>query len=477
MTTFAGASDLQFQQSDPNAPNAGGNDVLRGKAGDDTLDGGAGDDILTGNGGDDLLLGGAGNDLFLWKVGDGNDKIDGGDGIDTFHADGSKGDDQILVFGSSVLNFGTGEEPSFNVERIEVSAGAGNDTIVSPAVFGKSLLLDGGSGDDSLEGGHEGDTILGGTGNDVVRWALGDGADSVNGGSGTDSLNFDLTNSSGVSGNDTVTLTAAAGHVNLASAVDGVTLDLVGVEVLNIAPREGADVLDVGDLTGAGVNLVRADLGFLFARSPGDVVDIADNTLDTVIVRGQANASNHVNIDFFSGGLNTPSSTNVTGLSATVQIVHPDSTTDTLVVVGGSGADTIAASLADLRLDLEGGGGNDSIAGSARNDQITGGDGADTLSGGLGNDLFTFVASSPESDRVLDFQPHNVTANGDSIFISGLADTSFTDLLNHQHIFQSGSDVVITSDGFHTIVTLANVSLASLSAPDFLFPITPPTMF
>ncbi|WP_298965834.1 DUF5801 repeats-in-toxin domain-containing protein [uncultured Roseibium sp.] len=63
-----------------------GSDTLTGGAESDVLIGDnsidstwqAGNDILDGRGGDDIVLGGGGDDTIIWRVGDGNDEIDGG---------------------------------------------------------------------------------------------------------------------------------------------------------------------------------------------------------------------------------------------------------------------------------------------------------------------------------------------------------------------------------------------------------------
>ncbi|MCT4655399.1 MAG: Ig-like domain-containing protein, partial [Cohaesibacter sp.] len=55
----------------------GGNDTLSGGAGHDRLYGGDGNDTLNGGAGNDILTGGAGDDLFIFRMGDGDDSIDG----------------------------------------------------------------------------------------------------------------------------------------------------------------------------------------------------------------------------------------------------------------------------------------------------------------------------------------------------------------------------------------------------------------
>ncbi|SNZ20526.1 calcium-binding protein [Cohaesibacter gelatinilyticus] len=64
----------------------GGNDTLYGHSGNDVIDGGAGNDIIEGGLGNDTLRGGEGDDLFVFRMGEGNDQIDGhgGSGTDSW---------------------------------------------------------------------------------------------------------------------------------------------------------------------------------------------------------------------------------------------------------------------------------------------------------------------------------------------------------------------------------------------------------
>jgi Ca2+-binding RTX toxin-like protein len=137
-------------------------------------------------------------------------------------------------------------------------------------------------------------------------------------------------------------------------------------------------------------------------------------------------------------------------------------------VDGGSGADTIiGSSTPESHTTLDGAEGNDSIVGGLGRPEIRGGAGADTLSSS-GNATIAFRSDAPGADVVTNFHPHSSSSAPDALRLFGYADISFADLLNHQHIAQSGTSVVI-SDGTNVIVTLQHVSLTSLTASDFLF--------
>jgi len=74
---------------------APGNDVLRGTNDADTLIGGPGNDVLVGRGGDDKLIGDIetqdiGDDQNIYLPGNGNDTIQGGQGLDIIFFDGNQ---------------------------------------------------------------------------------------------------------------------------------------------------------------------------------------------------------------------------------------------------------------------------------------------------------------------------------------------------------------------------------------------------
>ena len=453
------------------------NQRLTGGAGDNTLAGGGGADTLNGGAGSDSVSGAGGNDLVTWKAGDGNDVIDGGLGLDTFRLDGSDGDETFVVSERAVQRLGPfiGDQLFIeNIEKIEVRAGDGNDRLAASNVDDKILVVDMGAGNDTVVGSRGADTISGGSGDDLIRWAVHAGSDTDIGGNGVDTLDFDaaILDGSGPSGRDVLTLAAQGDHARLSYDVDGTTQDLDEIERVSIAPREGSDFVIIQDLSGTDVKEVVVELGIAPPLNPSATV--IDFEPDAVEVFGKAAGGNHIDVVFEAGA-----GIAVIGLSAKVLILHADadsSVRDALFLFGGTGADTISAATlgSGLRTTFDGGAGADSLAGGGGSDLLVGRDGSDTRSGGVGDDTFFFFAGETGSDRVLDFSPHplpvatnlDLSLHGDTIFLGGYADTSLADLLNRQHIFQSGADVVIT-DGVHTIVTLANISLSDLHSSDF----------
>src|SRR5262245_34592418 len=198
-------------------------DIINGGAGNDTLNGGAGDDRITGNTGADTMNGDAGNDVMVWNPGDGSDVMNGGAG---------GGDDAELNGGNNPENFAAtpvGGRVRFervspapftldvgpDTERLVLNANGGDDTMVSDPATPTAMLLNGGTGLDTMSGGANADFInggddndklvggpggdrivgdrgndamVGGTGDDVVVWNNGDGSDQMDGEAGLDKV-------------------------------------------------------------------------------------------------------------------------------------------------------------------------------------------------------------------------------------------------------------------------------------------------
>lgn len=141
------------------------------------------------------------------------------------------------------------------------------------------------------------------------------------------------------------------------------------------------------------------------------------------------------------------------------------------VILGGFGADELQGNAgAD---DLSGGSGNDSVHGGAGDDLLDGGSGADTLNGGAGDDAlaggtgadrFVFEAAFGK-DTIRDFA---VAQAGELIDLRSVATIrNFRDLWTN-HLSQTAEGDAMITAGLHSI-TLAGVTVDSLSAGDFLF--------
>lgn len=377
------------------------NDVLLGRGGIDLLFGGGGNDVLTGGDGDDQMFGEAGDDRFVWNPGDDTDLNEGGPGFDTTEVNGGNGAETFTVATNGLrlridrtepapfrVDAGTIESVVLNMkggaDRLDASAlatatvkltadgGAGDDTMAGSE--GGDLLL-GGDGADSVTGGRGNDTIFLGAGDDTAVWRPGEGNDVVEGQAGLDTLAF-----AGDAGNEAFDLSANGGRVRLLRDLGGVTMDLNGVERVDLRAFEGADRVTVGDMSGTDLRTVTIDLSAPLRRG--------DGAPDTVVIQGTA-GDDVVSLRVVGSVLT------VTGLAAEIRILGFEAA-DRLELDLGGGNDVAEASRLGTapRLTLTGGAGNDVLVGGGGADTLLGGDGDDVLQGGAGLDRLDGGAGS-----------------------------------------------------------------------------------
>jgi Ca2+-binding RTX toxin-like protein len=473
-----------------------GNDTLLGKGGNDILLGGAGNDVLTGGAGNDSVFGEAGNDRMIWNPGDGTDLNEGGDGIDTVEVNGGNAAEifSATANGSRVrfdridpapfsLDIGTTENLVVNMNggddvftasnglapliALTVDGGAGNDTITGGD--GNDVLM-GGDGNDIITGGRGNDKVLLGAGDDTFVWNPGDGSDVVEGQGGHDTLQFN-----GANVGEKIDLSANGSRLRLTRDVGNVTMDVNGVEQVNIAARGGADTITVNDLTGTGVTDVNLDL----AGTPGS--GVGDGEADTVIVNG----TNHADTIQITG---SGTGFTVAGLPAQVTVQGSEGANDQLVVNALGGNDSVsAAGLAAnvTRLTVDGGTGNDTLVGSDGDDMLIGGDGNDIITGGRGNDTAflgagndTFVWNPGDGSDivegqaghdVLQFNGANVgenidlSANGSRLRLTRDVGNVTMDVNGVEQVnlaARGGADTITVNDLTGTGVTDVNLDLA-----------------
>ena len=387
LTGGSGADSL-FGQS--------GNDILSGKGGNDLVFGGDGNDVLTGGTGDDQMFGQAGNDRMIWNPGDGSDLMEGGDGTDTAEVNGGNGDEVFAITANGTrVRFDRISPAPFSLdigttENLVLHANGGDDVITAGNGLAAliQLTLDGGAGNDTITGGDGNDTLIGGDGNDVIVggrgndlallgagndtfvWNPGDGSDTVEGQAGFDTLVFN-----GANVNENINISANGTRVTLFRDVGNVTMDLNGIERIQLGVLGGADNIVVNNLTGTNLKQVAVNL----AAAGGG----GDGQADTVTVNA-TNANDAISVA--SNG----ASVVVNGLSEQVTIDGAEASNDSLVINGLGGNDGINASALNtgqINLTIDGGAGNDVIVGSRGNDVLIGGDGNDIIKGGPGNDV------------------------------------------------------------------------------------------
>jgi Ca2+-binding RTX toxin-like protein len=371
---------------------------------------------------------------------------------------GSESGDRLLIQtlgGNDVINAAT---LAAGNTQLTIDAGAGNDTITGSQ--GDDTLI-GGDGNDVVTGGRGNDAALLGNGNDSFIWNPGDGSDVVDGGAGTDTLVFNGANVA-----ENFDISANGQRARLFRDVGNITMDLNGVEHIQLATLGGADAVTVNDLTGTGITQVAVDL----SGTPGS--GQGDGATDTVTINGTT-GDDHIAI------ASSGTSVVVNGLAAQVKISGADGT-DRLVVNGGGGNDVInAAALhaGQVSLTINGGDGDDTIVGSAGNDTVIGGRGNDVASLGAGDDTFIWnpgdgsdtVGGGAGNDTLL-FNGANVSEkidisanNGRAIFTRDVANITM-DLDNVETIdftARGGEDTITVNDLSSTDVKRVAIDLES----------------
>jgi Ca2+-binding RTX toxin-like protein len=489
--TLTGGSgdDLLFGQA--------GNDTLIGKGGNDQLFGGDGNDTLIGGTGSDQMFGQAGNDLMIWNPGEGSDLMEGGDGIDTAEVNGGNGAETFTITANGTrVRFDRISPAPFSLdigttENLVVNANGGDDTItagngLAPLIH---LTIDGGAGNDTITGGDGNDTLIGGDGNDVINggrgsdtallgtgddtfiWNPGDGSDTVEGQDGFDTLIFNGSNA-----NENMTISANGSRARLFRDVGNVTMDLNGMERIQLAALGGSDNIVVNNLAATDVTQVAIDL----SGTPG--TNTGDGQADSVTVNGTAGRDN-VQVTGTGGSIS------VSGLATTVTIAGSEGANDQLTVNTFAGNDVIDASglaAGTTQLTIDGGAGNDTITGSAGDDRLVGGDGNDLVTGGRGSDVAflgagndTFVWNPGDGSDVVEgqdgtdtliFNGANVnenmelSANGGRARLSRDVGNVVMDLNSVEHIqihALGGADTITVDDLTGTDVTQVALDLAS----------------
>ena len=380
--------DLLFGQA--------GNDTLLGKGGVDLLFGGAGNDTLTGGDGDDQVFGEAGDDRMIWNPGDDTDLFEGGSGNDTAEVNGGNGNEVFTATANGTrVRFDRLDPAPFSLdmgttENLVLNMNGGDDTFSATGNLSSliNLIIDGGTGHDTILGGNGADVLRGGDGNDFIdgnqgndvaflgagdddfQWDPGDGSDVVEGQDGSDTMLFN-----GSAANENFDVAANGGRVLFFRNIANVTMDLDNVEIVDVRALGGADTTVVNDLSGTDVTEVKTGLA-----APGGGGDLQP---DNVVVR----ATNGDDVALATGGA---ASVSVFGLAAQVDIDGAESSNDRLtinVLAGDDVVDATGLTAAAIQLTADGGTDDDVLIGGDGNDVLLGGPGDDVLIGGPGVDV------------------------------------------------------------------------------------------
>lgn len=400
-------------------------DVLIGGLGPDTIRAGGGPDVLLGGGDSDLLDGEAGDDrvrgqgasLDVLIGGLGTDTLDGGDGTDIVS---ESGDQDYVLTNLSLMGTLTGTDTFVAVEDAALTGGSSSNTIDASSFTGRTTLS-GGAGHDTLRGGSNVDFIYGDDGDDVI--VSGNGPDNINGFAGNDSVDAGLGNDLVRGGAGRDSLIGGDGDDRLFGQGTSSDLLIGGLGNDTLSGGTGDDLLsgDAGDDVfvwedGDGTDLVDGGSGtdrqMVYASktsSEGDQITVADNGVRIALTRAAGTL-----ISGFVLDLGTVERINV------------------LLYAGNDLFDATGLTLA--RLNVQGGGGNDTLNGGSQNDVFAGDFGNDVIHGGAGVDVINAGGGADTVDGGNDSDTIDVS-NSDAIdtVLNSALDTVFSnvdDILN-----------------------------------------------
>jgi Ca2+-binding RTX toxin-like protein len=401
--------------------------------------------------------------------------------------------------------------------NITIAGGTGADQIGNPYAAGtRSVILDGGAGNDALEAFTNGDTLIGGAGNDVLQTDvavatadysyLGNSPlvvtvastgtvtvtasasdvdtliriQNLTGGGGSDTLTGDSAANilAGGGGNDTLngdtgndTLSGGNGNDSLIGGVGTDSADysyLVSSPVtLNLESGTAtAGLADIDTLSGIENAIGGGGADLLIGSVAANTLSggTGDDTLrggggnDLLIGGGGGDTADY---SYTSAGVTVAIDT-----ASTVAVtVTAGSDVDALVqianVIGGSGNDVLTGdSGANV---LSGGSGSDTLTGGAGADVLTGGAGNDVLNGGAGTDRLIFSTTSAlnGSDVVQSFSAADDRIDFQFGEADGLAQSALRGSgINYAEVAAGGT--IGTNVGLVVITTAATESGARL---------------
>jgi len=333
-----------------------GDDTILGSQGADTILGGDGDDFAFGDNGNDTALLGAGDDVFEWAPGDGNDVVEGQDGVDRLMFFGSNASETVNILANGGRTLFTRDVANVamdlnGVERIEYRALGGTDNIVVGDLSGTGVThveLDLRGPDGGGEGAADTVAVNGTNGADAIH-VTGDA-----GGIGVYGLQAQIGIFQQEQADDRLTVNGLGGDdVIDASSLeaDGIQLSLnggLGNDVL--IGSEGDDLISGGDgndfaLMGAGDDR--------FTWNPGDDNDTLEGQdgFDSMVFNG-ANIAEIINVS--ANGERVTFTRNVANVVMDLNDVesidyHALGGADTINIGDLSGTD-----LSEINLDLGG---------------------------------------------------------------------------------------------------------------------------
>ncbi len=485
----------------------GGDDVLIGGVGNDSIVGGGGRDTIVSDAGDDVIEGGAGADsILLVDGGDGdgfgNDTIFGGeDGFDNDVLDMSNLPDEVSVVydgdEAGTVTRANGVVDSAEFQEIERLILTGRDDSVDGSADSAGLDIAAGAGDDLLIGGTGDDSLQGQAGSDVLNG--GSGADTLDGGDDDDTFGItggfgsdSIVGGEGGLDDDLIAFDPLAGPVTVTYGGDEAGDITDGTDTLSFEEVERLVLTDGGDsvdavLDDAGIDVDAGAGADVVTGGSGDDVVVGGTGSDTITGAGGDNDlqggddDDVFRVDDRSG--NDTITGGEGGVDDDLVTFQPDGNPVTLIFDGDEageitdctgdtttfteierfeltdGDDSVDGRLDTAGLDVEAGGGSDTVFGGAGDDRLIGGAGADrfdggagadVLDGGTGDDSFALgggdVATGGDGDDLFTIDTDDLTGGGTITITGGEGDELGGDTLDLSGLAQDGTLIFTNQD-------------------------------
>jgi Ca2+-binding RTX toxin-like protein len=430
-----------------------GDDSVFGSQGADVVLAGDGHDFVFGDNGDDVAFMGAGDDVFQWNPGDGNDTVEGQDGVDGLLFFGSNTNENVDIFanGGRVLLFRNVASVTMDmddVEAIDFRALGGADNIVVGDMSGTDITRIGidlrgpnGGGDGAA------DTVtVNATQGDDVFGAFGDaGGVGVFGLKATTNIFFQE------QANDRLVLNAQGGN----DVIDATSLEADGIQLtVNgglgndiFLGSEGNDLFIGGDGDDVGFGGAGDDV---FVWNPGDDNDTIEGQdgFDKMLFNGSG-AAEQVTL-----AANGGRAIFFRDIATVTMDLNDVESIDFNAMIG---ADTInigdlsGTDLTEVNIDLGGAGGSgDATADTVVINATAGDDVILVVGDGGGVSVLGLAArvNLTNFDPTVDRLVINGLAGADVIEASGLAAGAILLTANGG----DGNDVLVGSDGADTLI-------------------------
>ena len=366
--------------------------------------------LTIGSGGTNTIRGGTGNDA-ITLTGGVND-VDTGDGDDTIttstnlvvgdRIDGGNGTDTFEVIHTGLANIPSTANLS-NIERIAIQ-----DTVHQTLDFSSLTTITGVELD-------SGTTVNGAT----ITTTL----------SASQSLTLDS-----ITDGDSAAASLADGGIKIAQANSITSLDLTLDDIGPGSSNTNTNLFI--DIAGTGVataNVTSANTSFIVLENSG-------NALNTLNLTGSGTLG-------IQGTL-ANSITTINGLNSSANLAITSGTGDD-TITGGSGNDTIT--LTGGTNNVTGGDGNDVIILSTGNDTVVSGNGNDDITAAGGTNNITTGANNDEVTLTGGNNTVNTGNNNDEVTISGGTNNIDTGSGNDQITISGGANTVVTGSNNDTV--------------------------